>query len=138
AAGGLQAAYQTFFSRFVGKPLPAFCAVGVLALAGVLVALGVGQKSLVPDLKELDLVIDLVGVPGASRPAMSRISTQISRELRSIPGVKNVSAHLGRAIMSDEVSEVSSSELWVSIDPTADHDATVTQVKKVLDSYSGL
>ncbi len=64
-------------------------------------------------------------------PAMSRITTLASRELRAVPGVRNVSAHVGRAITSDKRTNMNAGELSVSIDPTADYDATVAAVEEV-------
>ena len=58
---------------------------------------------------------------------MNRITALASHELRAIPGVRNVGAHVGRAITSDQVVGVNSGELWVSIDPDADYDATVAR-----------
>jgi Cu/Ag efflux pump CusA len=40
--------------------------------------------------------------------------------------------------MSDQVVGTNSSELWVSIDPAADYDATVASVRQVVDGYPGL
>jgi Cu/Ag efflux pump CusA len=68
---------------------------------------------------------------------MNRISTQVSGELRSIPGIRSVGAHVGRAVASDRVVNVNSAELWVGIDPAADHDATVASVEEVVEGYPG-
>jgi Cu/Ag efflux pump CusA len=69
---------------------------------------------------------------------MERITTRASRELRSIPGVTNVGAHIGRALLSDEVVDVNSGELWVSVDPEADYDSTVAAVREVVEGYPGV
>ena len=69
---------------------------------------------------------------------MSRITALVSDELRSLPGVRNVGAHVGRAITSDQVVEINSGELWVSIDPAADYDATVAAIQTVVNGYPGL
>ena len=83
-------------------------------------------------------MIHLNAVPGTSQPEMSRISSRVSRELRSIPGVRNVGAHIGRAVRGDQVVNVNSAELWVSIDPAADYDKTATAIQEVVDGYPGL
>ena len=54
-----------------------------------------------------------------------------SRDLRAIPGVRSVSAHVGRAISSDKRANMNAGELWVSLDPSADYDATVAAVRQV-------
>ena len=48
-----------------------------------------------------------------------------SKELRAIPGVRNFGSHIGRAEVADEVVGPNFTELWISIDPTVDYDATV-------------
>ena len=74
----------------------AIVAVAVLVLVGLAVLPFLGQ-SLLPSFKETELLIQLEAAPGTSRPEMNRIVAQASRELRSIPGVRNVGAHVGRA-----------------------------------------
>ena len=67
----------------------------------------------------------LGGAPGTSHPEMSRITELVSQELRSLPGVRNVGAHVGRAVTSDQMVGINSGEVWVSIDPNADYEQTV-------------
>jgi Cu/Ag efflux pump CusA len=69
---------------------------------------------------------------------MQRITTRISAELLALPGVQNVGAHVGRALTSDRVVDVNSGELWVSLDPDANYDDTVTAVSEVASGYPGL
>jgi Cu/Ag efflux pump CusA len=69
---------------------------------------------------------------------MSRISDRVSRDLRSVPGVSDVGAHVGRAVQGDQVVNVSSAELWVSIDPSADYDTTAAAIQHVIDAYPGI
>jgi len=119
-------------------PRPVFVAVCVVAVAGLVSMAFLRQESLIPNFKETDLVVRWDGSSSASHPAMSRITTLASRELRSIPGVRNVSANMGRAILSDKRKNINSGELWVSIDPRADYEATVAAVKEVAAGYPGL
>src|SRR3990172_5032232 len=119
-------------------PRPALIAVCAVVAAGLASVPFLRQESLLPNFKETDLVVRLEGSSGASHPAMSRITTLASRELQSIPGVRNVSALMGRAIMSDKRTNINSGELWVSIDPSADYEATVAAVKQVVAGYPGL
>jgi Cu/Ag efflux pump CusA len=69
---------------------------------------------------------------------MTRIVSRAAAELRTIPGVRNVGAHVGRAIMSDRVGGVDSGEIWVSMDATADYDATMAAIQSTIDGYPGL
>ena len=57
---------------------------------------------------------------------------------RVINVAKNVGAHVGRAEFGDQVVNVNSGELWVSLDPTANYDATVAAVQTVMDGYAGM
>jgi Cu/Ag efflux pump CusA len=73
-----------------------------------------------------------------SQPEMSRISDRVSRDLRSIAGVSGVGANVGRAIQGDQIVNVSSAELWVSIDPAADYDRTTASIQGTIAAYPGI
>ncbi|HEU5432872.1 MAG TPA: efflux RND transporter permease subunit, partial [Thermomicrobiales bacterium] len=60
------------------------------------------------------------------------------QELRSTPGVLDVGAHVGRALMSDQSIDVNGGEIWVALDPKADYDATVDAVRAVVGGYPGI
>ena len=76
--------------------------------------------------------------PGTSLPAMNSLVSQASSDLRAISGVSNVGAHVGRAVFGDQVVNVNSAELWVSLDPQANYDATLAAIEEKMTSYSGL
>jgi CzcA family heavy metal efflux pump len=135
---GLRSVHSGLFGWAVNTPRLAFAMAVVIAVVGVLASRFLRQESLLPDLKETDLVVRMAGSPSASHPAMSRIISLAGRELRGIPGVRNVSAHMGRAIMSDKHNNINASELWVSIDPAADYEPTVASIKEVVAGYPGL
>jgi Cu/Ag efflux pump CusA len=50
----------------------------------------------------------------------------------------DVGAHEGRAVFGDKVVGINSAELWISIDPEANYDATLASVQETMDGYSGL
>jgi CzcA family heavy metal efflux pump len=91
-----------------------------------------------PMFKEPDLLVQWDATPGTSRSEMNRVLDRVSRELRSIPGVRNVGAHVGRAILSDQVVGINSSEMWVHVDPKADYNTTVAAVEDVISGYPGI
>jgi Cu/Ag efflux pump CusA len=132
----LQRAYEAVLSSALRRPGRVYVAIGAVAMAG-LAALPFLEPRLSPSFKESDLLIRLDAAPGTSLPEMNRISTQVSGELRSIPGIRSVGAHVGRAVASDRVVNVNSAELWVGIDPAADYDATVASVEEVVEGYPG-
>jgi CzcA family heavy metal efflux pump len=134
----LQRGYDRLLARLIQAPAPAYAITGIIVLTAV-AALPALERQLVPSYRDTNLLVNWEGSPGTSRPAMNRITTKASLELRSIPGVRNVAAHVGRAVMaSDEPVGINSAELWVSIDPGADYDATVTAIEEVVDAYPGL
>jgi Cu/Ag efflux pump CusA len=111
--------------------------------AAVVLVLGFGSfqwlgQSLVPTFKERHVVVDWVAPAGTSQPSMSRIMNRAANELRAVPGVSTVGAHVGRAVTGDQVVGINSTQLWVSIDPTADYEATMARLRDVASGYPGL
>lgn len=133
----LQRRSTGLFSRTIRSPRPAYLIVSGLVIAGLLVLPFLGQ-SLLPSLRDTNLLVRWISAPGTSQPAMSRITTQTGQELRGIPGVRNFGAHIGRAVTGDEIAGINSSGLWVSIDPAADYDATLAQVQATVAGYPGV
>lgn len=132
--------YSNGLSRFMQLPGRVLGAVMVAGFAvAALVALPqLGDRELLPADLEPEVMIEWDGPPGTSLTEMSRITAQATTELRSVPGVNDVTAHVGRAITSDQVVGVSSAEMWVSFDPEADYDATLDQLSEVVNGYPGL
>ncbi len=96
------------------------------------VAFALQDKSLIPSFKDRDVLVRLDAEPGTSNTRMTEIATQVSRELRGIPGVDNVGAHVGRAIAGDRRIDVNSGDVWVSIDSGADYDATFASIENAV------
>jgi CzcA family heavy metal efflux pump len=134
--GWLHRHYGDGLSRVINKPRVAYVAVGAMLVLAAVTAPFLGQ-SLLPTFKENNLLIQWDGPPGTSLPEMERVTALASNELRSIPGVRDVGAHVGRAILGDQVVGANAGELWVSIDPGADYDATVASVKRAVAGYPG-
>ncbi|UCE02823.1 MAG: efflux RND transporter permease subunit [Candidatus Latescibacterota bacterium] len=135
---GLSRMSDGLVSQAVRAPVGAIAAILVLIGAGAAVLPTLQRDSVIPTLKETDILIRAESAPGTSHPAMARLVAKASDELRVIPGVLNVGAHTGRAVMSEEVVNVNASEIWVSIDPTADYDATIDAISEVIEGYPGL
>jgi Cu/Ag efflux pump CusA len=138
----LQRGYGAALGWIVRSLRPAFLATGVitiglLGLIGLAISPSPGSP-LLPSFKEPDIVVQWQGPPGTSYPEMTRITTRASHELRSIPGVRNVAALIGRSVLGDQIVDVNSTELSVSVDPSANYDATVANIKKVVNGYPGL
>ncbi len=134
----LQRAYDRTLSPIIQKPLLAYTAIAILVVAGLVMLPFLGPKQLLPSFKEPYILIQLDGAPGTSHTAMSRIVARASSELRSIAGVQNVGAHVGRAVFGDQVVGINSAQLWVKVDPQANYDATVAAIQEMIDGYAGL
>ena len=66
--------------------------------------------------------------PGTSAAGgWSGSSTRASKELRTIPGVRNFGSHIGQALLMDEVVGIYFGENWISVDPAVDYDETLAQ-----------
>jgi Cu/Ag efflux pump CusA len=65
--------------------------------------------------------------------------TRLSHDLQAIPGVRaSFGAHIGQALLGEEVVGVNFGEGWISIDGNADYDQTLARVRAVVESYPGL
>ena len=135
--GWLKRGYRRLLPTLVAGPR---AAIGVLVVSFALTALAfpfLGEEFL-PHFKEYDFLMHWVEKPGTSLDAMTRITLRASRELRAIPGVRNFGAHIGRAEVADEVVGVNFTELWISLDPAVNYNATVAKIQAVVDGYPGL
>ena len=135
----LQSSYQAVLKRTVANGAGlANIAIVVLIVAGIAASPFIKRDQMLPSFREPYLIVKMEGAPGTSHPEMSRVMALMSVELRSLSGVKNVGAHVGRAEFGDQVVNVNSGELWVSLDPNANYDATVASVQAVANGYAGM
>ena len=136
-ASRLRERFDTALQKVLGTPRP------VLIAACVAVVVGIGAwpllgQSLLPSLKEKTLRVNWTLPPGTSHNETYRVTSRVSRELRSLPGVRNVGAHLGRAITGDQIVDVNSGQIWLDLDPQVDYDDTVAAIRKTIDGYPGI
>ena len=124
---------RTRYAEMAGQWRRALLLGVLLLLVGLaaLPRLGIAEEAA---LKERDFLVELELPAGTSLGETNRVTAQASRDLRAIPGVRNVASHTGRAVASDRVVDVNSSELWVSIDDGADYGATVRAIREVVDA----
>lgn len=129
--------FQAMLSRVIQKPraTSAVAVVLVVAAIGVWPFLG---RSLLPAFKERDFLMHWVPPEGTSHPETFRITQRASRELRSIPGVRNFGAHIGRAVGGDEPYGINFTENWISVDPGVDYDKTRASIEAAVAGYPGL
>ena len=136
-ASRLQRSYERALSWLAPRARWVYVAAGAVALV-TLATVPFLSMGLLPTLKERQVLIRWDAAPGTSLPEMNRVTALAARELRSLPGVEDVGAHVGRAVASDLSANANSAELWVSIDPSADYDGTVSSVREVVSGYPGL
>ncbi|MGE5072665.1 MAG: efflux RND transporter permease subunit [Anaerolineae bacterium] len=136
-AAFLERLYTTTVLPMIARTNIALILVVVLTVAAVIAAPFL-RVSLMPSFKERNIIVHLEGAPGMSQPEMSRIAGRMSNELRTTLGIQSVSAQVGRAIYGDRVVNVNSAELWVSMDPAADYESTLAEIRSVAGGYPGI
>lgn len=134
----LQRSYQGSLTRTVNGAGLSQVAIIVLIVTGILVAPLINRDQMLPSFREPYLTVKVEGAPGASSQEMNRVMTLMGTELRSVSGVKNVASHVGRAEFGDQVVNVNSGELWITLDLNADYDATLATVQTVVSGYAGM
>ena len=134
----VQGWYPKTLAPVLRTPAIAYGLAGLVAIGGCLALLQPVAQHVIPALQERSLLVHWDTKPGTSGIEMTRITEKVSKDLQALPGVAAVGAHLGRAITSDQVVNVNSGELWVSIDPKADYGATRDSIAALVRSYPGL
>lgn len=134
---GLKERYARLLPAFVDHPGRAPRVIAV-ALGLTVLALPFLGEEFLPHFKEYDFLMHWVEKPATSLDAMRRVTIRASQDLRAIPGVRNFGSHIGRAEVADEVVGPNFTELWISLDPSVDYDATVGKIQRLVDSYPGL
>ena len=136
-AARLRGRYEAALRRAIGVPMKVFAAACVVVVAGAAIWPLLGQ-SLLPTLKERELLVNWATPPGTSHAESYRITARVAAELRALPGVRYVGAHVGRAVTGDQVVGINSSQIWVGIDPAADHEQTIAAIRETIDGYPGV
>jgi Cu/Ag efflux pump CusA len=131
--------HRGLVTRLSGTPRLAWgCAAAAAAAAIIaLVALPfvhAGQ----PTFTDRSLVVRLTGPPGMSLTELDRVTGLVSGELGALPQVASVGATLGRAVSSDQVENVNTGELWVTVKPDADYGQAVAAVRGIADGTPGI
>jgi CzcA family heavy metal efflux pump len=133
----LKARYRRALPELVDRPKAALGSLVVMLALTAGMAPFLGEEFL-PNFREYDFLMHWVEKPGTSIDAMRRITERASRELMAVPGVRNFGAHIGRTEVADEVVGPNFTELWISLDPSVDYEATVGRIQSIVDGYPGL
>ena len=135
--GWMQRGYERLLRPIVRRPVPAYAAVALIALAGIGVLPRLGE-SLFPAFKERDFLMHWITKPGTSLPEERRIVIKGSKELRNIEGVRNFGSHIGQALLGEEIAGVDFGENWISIEPGANYERTKAKIEEVVSGYPGM
>jgi Cu/Ag efflux pump CusA len=128
--------YAQLLRPALSRPRYAIAAVPLAILAAALVLPRLGQD-LFPTFKEPDLLMHFDTKPGTSLPEMKRMVTRLQKDLLQIPGVKQVGAHIGQALLGEEIAGPEFSEQWITLSPHANLVKTQAAVRRVATSFPG-
>ncbi len=134
----LKTTYRRMLPVFARRPWRAVATLGVAFVVTAWVWHAKLGEEFLPNFKERDFLMHWVEKPNTSVEASTRVTIAAAKDLLAIPGVRNQGAHIGRAEVADEVVGPDFTELWISIDPKADYEATIAKVQHVVDGYRGL
>lgn len=129
--------YEAVLARIAAAPRTVLAASAVVLVFG-LALLPLLQPSILPVFQERNIVLRWASEPGTSYIGMSRLVGSAVQDLRDVPGVRNVGAHVGRAVMSDQVEDINAAEIWISLEPEASYDGTVAAIREVAALHPGL
>src|SRR5262249_27006952 len=116
----------------------AWALAGVLALAALACVPQIGGRSLLPTPQDRNPPLQPQTVPGTPLPEMDRITPAPSRELPGLPGGPRGGGRVGRAISSDQLVNVNSAEIWVSLDGAADYNRSKAAIEAAMHGYPGV
>ncbi|WP_225802229.1 efflux RND transporter permease subunit [Streptomyces sp. NK15101] len=136
--GRLHRGFDRISPKTLLRPGLALAAVAVLVGAGFAAWPQLDGASPVPALHQRELLIRVEAAPGTSLPEMNRLGQAAADELRALPGVESVGAHVGRARESDQVVNVNSGEFWVNLKSSADYGKTVAAIDRTMNDQTGL
>jgi Cu/Ag efflux pump CusA len=125
-------------SRSIGRPRVAGVVLLVLALLAIPAITLIRHGDALPEAQDRSLIVRLEAAPGTGLGEMNRITTVAAAELRNVPGVRTAGTHVGRAVASDRVSDVNTSEIWATVADGADYTGTVAAIRSTIRGYPGL
>ncbi|MDP3276451.1 MAG: efflux RND transporter permease subunit [Deltaproteobacteria bacterium] len=136
-AAWIESRYEPLLRRVISHRKLTLAVTLAIAAMAAMSATRLGE-GFMPAFRERDFLMHWIAPPGTSLQELRRTVERVSLELRAIPGVRGVGAHLGRAEVADEVVGSNFAELWVSMAPEAPADATRARIEAVINGYPGL
>jgi CzcA family heavy metal efflux pump len=86
---------------------------------------------LLPDFRESNVIIFTTLKPDSSLAESTRTGQRMAAQLAKIPGVKSVAQQIGRADLSEDTWGPNISEIAVVLDPDADYDQVLNQLREL-------
>ena len=129
-------AYVRLLVPVLRRPSWALALTAAAIAAGAIVLPNLGQD-LFPSFKEQDLLMHFDTKPGTSLTEMTRVVTRLQQRLLQIPGVAHVGAHIGQALLGEEIAGPEFSEQWITLTPNANRDKVMAEVRAVGASFPG-
>jgi Cu/Ag efflux pump CusA len=121
-----------------GRPAAAAGALALLALLVLPALLLLQPGDTLASAQDRSVVVRLEAAPGTALSEMNRITAAAAAELSDLSGVRSAGTHVGRAIGSDRVVDVDTSEIWLTIAGDADYAPTLTAIRSTVRGYPGL
>jgi Cu/Ag efflux pump CusA len=112
--------------------------VALVVLGAVAGALQVRGGPALPTPNDRSVLVHWDAAPGTSLTEMDRVTSSATQQLLSIPGVEHVGAHVGRAITGDQIVNVNSAEIWITLASAADYDTALGRINQSLRGFTGM
>ena len=135
--GWLRPGFSRLLRTVLHRSRYPLAAVAVLTIALVALAPQFSRGAVLPALREPDLLVRLRTLPGTALPEMNRVTDAMAGEIRALPGVADVGVHVGRAIASEQTTDVNTAEVWVNLNAN-DLAAARRAVTDVASGYPGV
>ena len=110
---------------------------GVVLLVAAFAAAGWLGGEFLPEFREANFVVFMVGKPDASRAETMRMGRIVSDRLHQVDGIVSVAQQTGRADLSEDTWGVNISEIWVALDNRADYNTVLRDVRQAVDNLPG-
>ena len=141
AVAGMTTKYSTVMERTSAGPggwIAALVAVVLGVVAVGTIPWATADAPVLASVPDRSILVEWDTTAGTSNEEMNRITARAADELRTVTGVAAVGGHVGRAITSDTASDVSGSEIWVTLEDGADYGTVKDDVQQIIDGYPGL
>ncbi len=111
---------------------------GVLVIASGLLASAALSFRLLPEFSENNVVIQFRTAPGTSLKETTRITSRMANELHMLDEVRQVNAHIGRAISGDQIVNVNEGQIWLTLNSDISRHQSLKVVTNTVKGYPGV